>query len=166
MDHNDNKHGFLRSTDETDRGIMRLLQIDGRLSNRAIAEELGVSEGTVRNRIRKLKEKGLLKVTAMVNLFEDPDFLSAYVLVRLKTRNLIGAAEAFSKLPGVISVSAVAGQYDLIAELLVADKIKFIDFVTKHMAELEDIASAESLVIFKSFNKWATSPVNGFDQLG
>ncbi|MBW1713894.1 MAG: AsnC family protein, partial [Deltaproteobacteria bacterium] len=34
---------FFKSTDDIDRGIIRLLQQDGRLSNRAIAESLGVS---------------------------------------------------------------------------------------------------------------------------
>ena len=153
------RESFIQSTDEIDRNILRLLQVDGRLSNRAIAEELNVSEGTVRNRIKKLKKKGLLKVTALVNLYEDPDYLSAYVLVRLKSRDLIGAAEAFTNLPWVNTVSAVAGQYDLVAEILVPNKTSFIDFVTKQLAEVEDVATAESLVIFRSFNKWATSLV-------
>lgn len=157
---------FFKATDEIDRGIIQLLQKDGRLSNRSIAEKLSVSEGTVRNRIKKLKEKNILRVTALVNLFEDPEFLSAYILVRLKTRNLIGVAEEFSKLPGVVSVAAVAGQYDLIAEVLVGDKVSFIDFVTKHVAEVQEVRSAESLVIFKSFNKWATGPVKGLEENG
>lgn len=150
---------FIQTTDEIDRNILRLLQVDGRLSNRAIAEELNVSEGTVRNRIKKLKKKGLLRVTALVNLYEDPDYLSAYVLVRLKSRDLLGAVEAFSRLPWVNSVSAVAGQYDLVAEILVPNKTSFIDFVTKQLAEVEDVSTAESLVIFKSYNKWASSLV-------
>ena len=97
-------------------------------------------------------KKGLLRVTALVNLYEDPDYLSAYVLVRLKSRDLLGAVRAFSRLPWVNTVSAVAGQYDLVAEILVPNKTSFIDFVTKQLAEVEDVATAESLVIFKSIN--------------
>ncbi len=146
---------FTRRTDHIDRRIVRLLQEDGRMSNRTIAEKIGVSEGTVRNRIKRLKELGLVRVTALVNLYEDPEVISAYVLIRLKTRDLIGYARKFAELPGVLSVAAVAGQYDLIVEVLVDSKVRLIEFVTEHLASVADVQTAETLVILKSFNKWA-----------
>jgi len=125
------------------------------MPNRTIAERVGVSEGTVRNRLRRLKSLGLLKVTALVNLFEDPSAMAAYVAVRLKSRDLVGVGERFAKLPGVVSVAAVAGQYDLIVEVLVNSKVRLIDFVTKDLASVAEVQSAETLVALKSFNKWA-----------
>jgi len=158
--------GLLASIDETDRAIIDLLQQDGRLSNRAIAQRVGISEGTVRNRIRKLKDLGLVRVTALLNLFEDPQAVSAYVLVKLSTRDLIGAAEAFSRLPGVASVSAVAGQYDLIAEVLAGSKTGLIEFVTRRLAAVAEVRAAETMIILKSFNKWAAGLVEGLAEPG
>lgn len=146
---------FTRDTDNYDRQIVRLLQQDGRMSNRAIADKIGVSEGTVRNRIKRLKELGLVRVTALVNLYEDPEAIAAYVLIRLTNRDLIDYGRKFAQLPGVVSVAAVAGQYDLIVEVLVDSKTRLIEFVTEHLASVAEVQTAETLVILKSFNKWA-----------
>ena len=54
--------------DELDRKIIALLQIDGRASNAKIAREVGVSEGTVRRRLRRLVQDDVIKVIAVPNL--------------------------------------------------------------------------------------------------
>jgi len=51
--------------DELDRRIVRLLQVDGRASNAKIAREVGVSEGTVRRRLRHLIQGDVIKVIAV-----------------------------------------------------------------------------------------------------
>ncbi|MEE3304302.1 MAG: winged helix-turn-helix transcriptional regulator, partial [Candidatus Thermoplasmatota archaeon] len=47
--------------DETDRSIIEVLERDARTSLRRIAEEVGVSLGTVSNRVKKLEENGVIK---------------------------------------------------------------------------------------------------------
>ena len=54
--------------DELDRKIIALLQMDGRASNAKIAREVGVSEGTVRRRLRRLIEDDVVNVVAVPNL--------------------------------------------------------------------------------------------------
>lgn len=54
--------------DELDQEIIRLLQLDGRASNAEIARAVGVSEGTVRRRLRQLIRDELLRVMAVPNL--------------------------------------------------------------------------------------------------
>ena len=54
--------------DELDRKIIALLQLDGRASNAKIAREVGVSEGTVRRRLRKLLDDDVVRVVAVPNL--------------------------------------------------------------------------------------------------
>ena len=56
--------------DETDWKIISILK-EGYVPNNTIALELGVSEGTVRARIKKLKEAGILQIRALIN----PDVL-------------------------------------------------------------------------------------------
>ncbi|HAJ00941.1 MAG TPA: Lrp/AsnC family transcriptional regulator, partial [Dehalococcoidia bacterium] len=53
--------------DELDRRIISLLQMDGRASNAKIAREVGVSEGTVRRRLRRLIQEDVVKVIAVPN---------------------------------------------------------------------------------------------------
>ena len=54
--------------DDLDVNIINLLQLDGRASNAKIAREAGVSEGTIRRRLKKLIEDGYLSVIAIPNL--------------------------------------------------------------------------------------------------
>ena len=61
--------------DDTDRAILRALQEDGRRSFRAIARGVGVSEGTVRTRVRRIEEAGALRILAFV----DPSPWGAFV---------------------------------------------------------------------------------------
>ena len=49
--------------DETDRRIISVLQSDARASMRSIAEQAGVSLGTVSNRVRRLEDAGAVSYT-------------------------------------------------------------------------------------------------------
>ena len=57
-----------KTMDELDRKIIALLQLDGRASNAKIAREVGVSEGTVRRRLRKLVLDDVVRIIAVPNL--------------------------------------------------------------------------------------------------
>lgn len=53
--------------DDVDEAILRELQVDGRRAYREIARTVGVSEGTVRTRVKRLREAGLLRILAFVD---------------------------------------------------------------------------------------------------
>ena len=54
--------------DHTNLKLMEELQEDGRRSNRVLARALGISEGTVRKRIRDLRSRDLARIVAVPNL--------------------------------------------------------------------------------------------------
>ena len=47
--------------DETDRALLHLLGEDARVSHRQLARELGLAQGTVTNRIRRLEQEGVIE---------------------------------------------------------------------------------------------------------
>jgi len=53
--------------DDLDRRIVEKLSRDARVSNRAIAAELGVTEGTIRTRVRRLQAEGLIQFTVVTD---------------------------------------------------------------------------------------------------
>ena len=104
--------------DDTDWKIINILK-EGYVPNNTIARELNVSEGTVRARLKKLKEAGILQVRALIN----PDVLNnkQLVLVAMRvaeSKLLDRKAEELSHLTNVLSVSIASGRYDLVAEVL------------------------------------------------
>ena len=52
--------------DEIDNAIIDLLRVDGRLPYRAIARELGLTETTVRARVKRLEESNTMRVVALL----------------------------------------------------------------------------------------------------
>ena len=53
--------------DKLDQGIVEKLARDARISNRAIAAELGVTEGTIRTRVKRLQNEGLIQFTVVTD---------------------------------------------------------------------------------------------------
>ena len=99
--------------DETNIAIIKHLR-DGRRSFKKIAEDLGLTENTVRSRVNKLREEGVLDITGLVDAAAIPGHTVVMLGVKLNTMHLVKKGEEFSRLRGVISVSVVTGRYDLI----------------------------------------------------
>lgn len=140
--------------DETDWRIIETLQ-EGWVPNNTIARKLGVSEGTIRSRIKKLKDAGILTIRALIN----PDVLSNKLLVLValnvaESRLLERKAEEIARLPNVLSVSITSGRYDLIAEVLVDSNKGLVRFLTEELSGIEGITRSESFIMLKNYNKY------------
>ncbi len=140
--------------DETDWKIINILK-EGYVPNNAIAAELGVSEGTIRARLKKLKEAGILQVKALIN----PDVLEnkqlVIVAMRVAESKLLDRkAEELSHLPNVLSVSIASGRYDLIAEVLLDSNRGLVRFLTEELSTIEGILASESFIMLKNYGKY------------
>ena len=137
--------------DKINLAIIKQLR-SGRKSYKKIAEDLSVSENTVRTRVHKLIDQGILEVTGLV----DPEAINGHrvvmVGVKLKTMDLVKKGEEFSKLKGVISVSVVTGRFDLILIVLLKTGFGLLEFYTEEVSKLEDVQSVETFVVYKSYN--------------
>lgn len=141
--------------DEMDQKIIAILTADGRAGNNTIARELGVSEGTIRNRVRKLCESGLLRVSAKINPESVPDRQLFLLGVKVSaSKDLCKIAEAIAALNEVQSVCITTGRYDLIVELWLPVKHGLIDFINGPVVEIDGIVSTESFLAMKSLKKW------------
>ena len=140
--------------DDRDRRIIELLRT-GVINNSSVAKELGVSEGMVRQRIRRLKENGILSLRGLIN----PDILANRQLVLLglnvsETRRLDEIAQRVSTLESVLSVSLVSGRFDLIIELLLDSHQGLVDFLTERLSTIEGITTTESFLSLKTYSKF------------
>ena len=141
--------------DDVDRGIIEALRADGRANNSVIAAQLGVAEGTVRLRVRKLTEAGVVRVSALVN----PEIISEHQLCMIglkveETKRLEASALAVSELPEVRSVAIVTGRYDLLIEVLVDSNHGLIRFLSESLAKVSGIQSSETFLLLKTYGKW------------
>ena len=137
--------------DDTNLEIIKYLR-QGRKPFKKIAEELSLSENTVRSRVKKLTDEGILEIAGLV----DPDALPGHRLVmvgvKLNTMDLVNKGEEFSKLKGVVSVSVVTGRFDLIMIVLLKEGFGLLEFYTEEVAQLKEVQSVETFVVYKGYN--------------
>ena len=137
--------------DETNLTIIKHLR-NGRKSFKKIAEDLSLSENTVRTRVNKMIQSGTLEISGLVNPETMPGHTLAMVGVKLQTMDLINKGEEFSKLRGVVSATVVTGQYDLILIILLNESFSLLEFYTKEVSRIKDVRSVETFVVYKNYN--------------
>jgi len=137
--------------DDTNLEIIKHLR-QGRKSFKKIAEDLSLSENTIRSRVNKLTDEGILEIAGLV----DPDALPGHRLVmvgvKLNTMDLVNKGEEFSKLNGVVSVSVVTGRFDLILIVFLKEGFGLLEFYTEEVAQLKEVQSVETFVVYKGYN--------------
>ncbi len=140
--------------DELDLRISQTLGTDGRMSNSEIARRLNVSEGTVRQRLKKLTESGQLRIQAMVNSEQVPNRYLAIIGLQIEGRQLEKCAEQIDKFPEVQRTLIVTGRYDLMVSLLLDRHTAMVEFVTHKLSTVPGILLSETSVCLKNSDPW------------
>jgi len=135
--------GGPRRVDALDQGIIEALQQNGREPFRRIAGRLGVSEATVRARYTRLAADDILQVVAVTNPL-GLGFEQALVGVKSTTAPQ-PIADEIASWPEADYVVVTAGQYDLLVELVAADRRDLLE-VTNRMRALDGVASTETFL--------------------
>jgi Lrp/AsnC family transcriptional regulator for asnA, asnC and gidA len=104
--------------DGTDERILEALQDDGRRSFRDIAREIGVSEGTVRTRVRRLEASGALRFLAFVDPSQLGDRMLALILVRVEAQHQARVIDAAIAWPETTYVSSLLGRADVYMQVI------------------------------------------------
>jgi Lrp/AsnC family transcriptional regulator for asnA, asnC and gidA len=140
--------------DSLDKAIIQYLQEDGRATNKSIAEKLNLSEGTIRNRIKKLVDSNIIRIKGLTNPESDKEKQLVYVMIKLSgNRNSLEVARKVADLEPIKSVSIIAGRYDLVAEVYI-ETHQLIEFLNTELAKIESILTVESLMTLRNFGKW------------
>lgn len=141
--------------DDLDARIMDALRVDGRATNSAIAQACGVTEGTVRQRIKRLLESGVFRVVGQANPEIMPDQQVCVLGLNVReSAQLEDRARAVAALPEVRSVAIVTGRYDLLVEVVVPSNQGLIHFLVDSLAGVAGIQSSETFLLLKTFDKW------------
>lgn len=137
--------------DKTNLAIIKHLR-NGRKSYQKIARELALSENTVRARVQKLMQKGILDISGVINPESMQGHRLVIVGVKLQSMDLVNKGEEFSRLKGVVSVSVVTGRFDLILMVLLKSGFGLLEFYTEEVSSIKDVQSVETFVVYKSYN--------------
>jgi len=137
--------------DKTNLAIIKHLR-NGRKSYQKISRDLSISENTVRTRVQKLIEEGILDINGVVNPESIDGHRVVIVGVKLHSMDLVNKGKDFSNLKGVVSVSVVTGRFDLILVVLLKSGFGLLEFYTEEVSRVKDVQSVETFVVYKSYN--------------
>lgn len=135
--------------DETDRDILRELQEDGRRSLRAIARAVGVSERTVRTRVRRLQDAGALRFLAFIDPRQLEHAVLALVLLRVEAAAHDRIVETLTSWPEVSYVSTLMGRADIYAQVVCRDNDDLWRLVGQRLRRLDGVLETETMTEMK-----------------
>ncbi len=146
---------MVKRIDDTNKAIIKALS-DGRRPYSAVADELGITENTVRSRVNRMIDDGVLRITALIDPSMMPGIQVVVMGVKLKTMDLERKAKEFSALRGVFSASVVTGRYDLMVQLQLSeeDGLSLLDFFKTELIKVAEVQEVETFVVYQSHQLW------------
>ncbi len=104
--------------DDNDKKLINLLLQNSRASTTTLARTLGLSRSTVQARMKRLEDRGVIAgYTVRFNDEYRQRQISAQVMMTFQPKYAAAILLALKKMPGVVTVFAVSGIYDLITTL-------------------------------------------------
>lgn len=132
--------------DGTDQQLIALLRQDARLSVATLSQKLGVSRGTVTNRIRKLEDEGVI-VGYTVRLRPDsrPNEITAWMSIAVEGNEARTVIASLLGEPGVAVLHDTNGRWDLLAELR-AENLAGLSKVLERVRLIRGISNTETSI--------------------
>ncbi len=136
--------------DDLDHRLIAALRTDGRASLSKLAQMLGVSRGTVQNRLDRLIASGvILGFTVRLKSVPETDRIRAIMMVEVSGKNTKRVAQALRGLPEVHALYSTNGAFDLIGEIECANLAEF-DRLLSDVRTIEGIERSETSLLLAS----------------
>ena len=134
--------------DDVSKAIIAALQQDGRRSYAAIAQDVGLSEAAVRQRVQRLVESGVMQVVAVTDPTELGFERQAMIGIRA-TGELEPVADALAEMPEVDYVVISAGSFDLLVEVVCESDDHLLEIISTRIRTIPQVVATETFVYLK-----------------
>jgi DNA-binding Lrp family transcriptional regulator len=136
--------------DETDRELIALLQRDATQAYAALGKAVGLSAGAAHERVRKLRERGVIRRTTVD---VDPVALGQGVLafVMVESSAWMGdSAQAFADIPEIQEAHVIAGAASVLVKVRTRTTEQLQD-VLRRLYAIEGVSGTQATVSLETF---------------
>jgi Lrp/AsnC family transcriptional regulator for asnA, asnC and gidA len=133
--------------DNTNRAIIRLLQLDGRRAYADIAKEVGLSEAAVRQRVRRLLDTEVIQIVAVTDQLQMGYPRAAMIAINVDGDVQV-AAKLIADIEEVDYLVSTAGGIDLLAEVFASNDEHLFELLNRVRA-IEGVRHAQTYMYFK-----------------
>ncbi|TCJ36998.1 Lrp/AsnC family transcriptional regulator [Parafrankia sp. BMG5.11] len=136
--------------DELDQQLVEALARDARVSNRKIAAELGVTEGTVRGRIKRLQQEGLIAFTAISSFDMAQHSHLAFISAQVDVERVREVAQAIAAVPLINAVLITMGEFNITAMCLFHELEELLHTASDQILAIPGVHHVETSIAVKT----------------
>jgi len=136
--------------DDLDRQLIDLLARDARVSNRKIATELGVTEGTVRGRIKRLQQDRLISFTAITGLQMARKSQLAFIRVQAEVEQTREVARKIAEMEPINAVLITMGSFNILAMTLFDELEDLVEVASDQILSIPGVHHVETSIAVKT----------------
>ena len=150
--------GVTPELDDTDKAIIRHLQVDGRMPYSRLGPAVGLSQAAARQRVQRLVDRGVMQVVAVT----DPAMLGFAVQAMVGItvdKDVRAVSKQLGDLDEVEYVVITTGRFDVLAEVVCTDTEQLLDLVNERIRPIEGVRAVEVLTylaLTKQTYSWGT----------
>ncbi len=135
--------------DETDRKIIKILKDDGRAGYVDIGNQVGLSEGAVRKRIKILTDDGVIrKFTVKIGVAEGAEAIT--LLATNPAYPTQEVSKRIQEIPNVETIYEVTGEYDIVAVIGGMNVVEVNECIEK-IRRVEGIMKTNTMIVLRSW---------------
>ena len=136
--------------DNIDRQLLSLLRNDARMTIAAMAKTVGVSRGTVQNRIARLEADGtVMGYTVRLKSSAEDQSIRAFMTVAVEGNRTDEVLKALRGDPAVCTLYSTNGRWDIVAELR-SDSLEAVDRVLGRIRLIDGISNTETSLLLST----------------
>ncbi len=144
--------------DDTDRTILGLLKQNSRMSYMEMSRLTGIADATIQHRLKRMRERGIVKFTVMVEPDASGFAVTSVMLVQTDTEKHDEAKKALAVLPEVSEVYSVLGEYDLLIKVWARTLEELNEFINEKIRAIEGIEDLTEIIVVERV-KEETPPI-------
>ena len=149
-----------KKLDRLDCKLIRLLQTDGRMPNNAIAQELGISEFTVRRRLKRLLDEGIIRIVAVADPIDLGFEIAGNLKIRIDLKKTDRVLEQLKEIDSLIWVALTTGGTDVDVDFVARSLKEFQELIFKRISKIDGVLSTETSLmvdLVKDKYDWGTA---------
>ncbi|MAO63822.1 MAG: hypothetical protein CL666_02355 [Balneola sp.] len=154
--------------DAIDRNIIQILQVEGRIANKELAERIGLTTTPTLERVRRLEREGVIQgYSAKINKEEVGRGFTAFVAVTLKVHQLNLLEEftsAVQEIPEILGCYHTTGEGDFLLQVVAKDTKDFEQLMRNKLTTLPDVERLHTSIVLNTIKEQSPIPVYYEDQ--
>lgn len=142
-----------------DKKILAILQRNSRTPLREISKRVGLAESTIYERIKKLKDNGVIqKFTVILNPESLGFTMLSFILIKSKAGMYARVAKEIMKYPEIVEIYETTGNYDMVVKIRTRNSDELNVFLDR-VGEVEGVVATHTMVVLKVHKETTELPL-------